>query len=483
MAFMIQNRVTAGRALARTLGKYRKQANVVVLALPRGGVPVAAEVAHELHAPLDILVVRKLGTPGHEELAMGAIASGGIRVLNPDIVESLGISSEVIEEAAAREQLELERRMKAYRGERPWLFVEGKRVIIVDDGVATGATMRAAIAAVRTQNPEKVIVAVPVAPSETIVQLRRQADAVVCLATPEPFHAIGTWYMSFPQLSDEEVRRVLSQRWAEYDDTEAARMRAQPSGRVRTRDEAEGADRDARRSRTPRLMRKDEVTIPAGSVRLGGTLILPPSAHGLVVFVHGSGSSRFSPRNRYVADSLNEAGLATLLFDLLDAREDEIDARTGELRFDIPLLSGRLVGVLDWLSTQRMVRDLPVGLFGASTGAAAALEGAVARPKQVKAVVSRGGRPDLAHDALPSVRAATLLIVGGLDDVVIGLNERAAARLRCEHRIEIVPGATHLFEESGKMEAVARIARDWFERHLRGTAVPASEAPTAPVSA
>lgn len=217
MSILIQDRVAAGQDLGRGLLKYRKRADVIVLALPRGGVPVGAEIAHALHAPLDILVVRKLGTPGHEELAMGAIASGGVRVLNRDIVESLGIGDEAIEQVAAREQAELERRMKAYRGERPWPAIEDKLVILVDDGVATGATMRAAIAALRLQQPAKLVVAVPVAPFETITQLRREADEVVCLATPEPFGAIGTWYSSFPQLSDEQVRRVLSERWFEDD--------------------------------------------------------------------------------------------------------------------------------------------------------------------------------------------------------------------------------------------------------------------------
>jgi dienelactone hydrolase len=224
---------------------------------------------------------------------------------------------------------------------------------------------------------------------------------------------------------------------------------------------------------------EEEVTIPVGSVDLQGTLILPAPARGLVVFVHGSGSSRFSPRNRHVAEALNDGGLATLLFDLLTAEEDEIDARTGELRFDIALLSDRLIGVLDWLGTQPAVDRLTIGLFGASTGAAAALNAAAARPPQVRAVVSRGGRPDLAHDALPLVRAPTLLIVGGLDDVVIGLNQRAAARLRCEHRIEIVPGATHLFEETGKLDAVAHLAREWFRRHLQGPQMPTAEAAAA----
>jgi putative phosphoribosyl transferase len=483
MSVMLQDRVTAGRDLARALLKYRKHADVAVLALPRGGVPVAAEVARELHAPLDILVVRKLGTPGHEELAMGAIASGGIRVLNPEIIEALGMGSQVIEEVAAREQLEIERRMKAYRGERPWLPIEGRRLILVDDGIATGATMRAAIAAVRTQNPGKVIVAVPVASCETIVQLRRQADEIVCLATPEPFGAVGIWYASFPQVADEEVRRVLSQRWAEYDAAVAPGTRAQRPGGAQAPSEGATADRDAQRSRAARPARKEEVRIPVGSLSLEGTLTSPADAHGLVVFVHGSGSSRFSRRNRHVAESLNAGGLATLLFDLFTAEEDAVDARAGELRFDIALSSDRLIGVLDWLEKQPAIRPLSVGLFGASTGAAAALKAAAARPKQVKAVVSRGGRPDLAHDALPSVLAPTLLIVGGLDDVVIHLNERAAARLRCEHCIEIVPGATHLFEESGKLDAVACLAREWFKRHLHGPGEPLTESRSARTSA
>ena len=480
MSVLIQDRVAAGRDLARPLLKYRKQADVIVLALPRGGVPVAAEIAHALHAPLDIMVVRKLGTPGHEELAMGAIASGGIRVLNQDIVSSLGISEDVIERVAAREHAELERRMKAYRGERAWPSVEGKRVILVDDGVATGATMRAAIAALRSQAPAKVIVAVPVAPFDTLARLRGEADEVVCLATPEPFRAIGLWYSSFPQLSDEEVRRVLSERWAEHDAAAGANEGAQAPRRAKASGNGRAANRNGTRKLAARPTHEEEVTIRAGSVALEGTLRLPGPAHGLVVFAHGSGSTRFSPRNRYVAEYLNEVGLATLLFDLLTAREQEVDERTGELRFDIGLLTRRLTGVLDWLGTQPATRGLPVGLFGASTGAAAALNAAAARPQQVAAVVSRGGRPDLAQaSSLPLVRAPALLIVGGLDDVVIGLNQQAAAQLNCEHRLEIVPGASHLFEESGKLEAVARLARGWFERYLRGAAAPAKAVPGA----
>ena len=210
-----------------------------------------------------------------------------------------------------------------------------------------------------------------------------------------------------------------------------------------------------------------EVRITAGDAALEGTLTLPADCGGVVAFAHGSGSSRFSPRNRRVADTLHRAGLATLLFDLLTPRESEIDAVTAELRFDIELLSRRLGSAVDWLVQHPSARRLAVGLFGASTGAAAALRAAAARPQAVAAVVSRGGRPDLADAVLPRVKAPTLLIVGGEDRPVIDMNLAAASRLTCEHRLEIVAGATHLFEEPGKLEIVAQMAGRWFVRHLR----------------
>jgi dienelactone hydrolase len=209
-----------------------------------------------------------------------------------------------------------------------------------------------------------------------------------------------------------------------------------------------------------------DVTVQAAGAALEGTLVLPQRAAGIVVFAHGSGSSRFSPRNRYVSNFLNEGGLGTLLFDLLTAEEHEIDELTRELRFDIDLLARRLVAAVDWLSGRGDTCDLRVGLFGASTGAAAALIAAAERPGRVAAVVSRGGRPDLAIPVLGRVRAPTLLIVGGRDGPVIGMNREAAAHLHTDHRIEIVPGATHLFEEPGKLEEVARLARAWFQRHF-----------------
>jgi dienelactone hydrolase len=209
------------------------------------------------------------------------------------------------------------------------------------------------------------------------------------------------------------------------------------------------------------------VRIVAGHVALEGNVGLPDGARGVVLFAHGSGSGRHSPRNRFVADRLRDAGLGTLLIDLLTEQEEVTDSRTAHLRFDIGLLAGRLVGAIDWLARDERTAELPVGLFGASTGGGAALVAAAERPERVAAVVSRGGRPDLAGAALPAVPTPTLLIVGGDDDVVITLNQQALRRLGSPVKeLVIVPGASHLFEEPGKLEEVARLAAEWFARYL-----------------
>jgi len=213
---------------------------------------------------------------------------------------------------------------------------------------------------------------------------------------------------------------------------------------------------------------EEAVRLPAGTVLLEGNLGVPQGAVGMVLFAHGSGSSRHSTRNRAVAAAFRQAGLGTLLFDLLSAEEEDMDARTRLLRFDIALLATRLMAVLDWLGNRAETRGMPMGLFGASTGAAAALVAAARRPAVVRAVVSRGGRPDLAGAALASVQAATLLIVGERDEEVLELNRLAKEALRCESELEIVPGASHLFEEPGALEKVAQLARDWFLQKLGG---------------
>ena len=213
---LFRDRTDAGRQLAAKLAAYADRSDVLVLALPRGGVPVAFEVARELHAPLDVFLVRKLGVPGHEELAMGAIASGGVRVLNEDVVRMLRISDDVIDAVGAEERQELERRERTYRGNRPAPDVRGRTVILVDDGLATGSTMRAAIAALRQQRPARIVVAVPVGAPETCAEFQDEADEAICARTPEPFYAVGLWYGDFSQTTDEEVHDLLERAAEEH---------------------------------------------------------------------------------------------------------------------------------------------------------------------------------------------------------------------------------------------------------------------------
>src|SRR6266480_3082959 len=427
-----RDRREAGRRLAERLSGLRAT-SPLILGLPHGGVPVAYEVAKALGAPLDILVVRKLGVPFQPELGMGAVGEDGVRVLNADVLRQAGVTEAQLAQVEARERAEVEERARRLRGGRPAIPLQGRTAVIVDDGLATGGTARAAVRVARERGAARVILAVPVAPPETVTALRRDADDVVAVETPEPFFAIGGWYSDFSPTSDDEVIELLAQGGA---DRQVA---------------VDGVDK--------------EVVIPAEGRQLAGHLTIPSSARGLVVFAHGSGSGRHSPRNQAVARALNDAGLGTLLFDLLSPEEEADRANV----FDIPLLAGRLGAATAWLLDQDDTRALPVGFFGASTGAGAALWAAAEPDSPVRAIVSRGGRPDLAGARLESVRAPTLLIVGGQQKAVYEMNRDAARHLTCEHRIEVVPGATHLFEEPGALEAVADLAARWFLEHLFGT--------------
>lgn len=207
------NRVQAGRALAESLAHYARHAEVLALALPRGGVPVAYEVSELLEIPLDLMLVRKLGVPGQQELAMGAIATGGARLINENVVEPLDISPEVIEDVVRRERAELDRRQREYRGDRPLPHVIGHTILLIDDGLATGASMRVAVAALRQQHPKRVVVAVPVGPPDTVELIRQEADEVICPATPEPFFGVGQWYLNFEQTTDDEIQDLLERAW------------------------------------------------------------------------------------------------------------------------------------------------------------------------------------------------------------------------------------------------------------------------------
>ncbi|MCQ4041225.1 phosphoribosyltransferase family protein [Streptantibioticus rubrisoli] len=430
------DRLDAGRRLAERLAHLRGT-DVAVLGLPRGGVPVAAQVAEALGAPLDVCVVRKLGAPFQPELAMGAIGEGGVRVINDEVVGLERISQEELAEVEERERAELARRAARYRGDRPRLDITGRTVIVIDDGIATGATARAACRIARAQGAKRVILAVPVAPPDRIVPLGQDVDELVCLETPHDFFGVGQFYADFSQTSDAEVMACLA------------------------RSARRGAGSASAPSADPGPY-DYEVEVRAGSVSLEGRLTAPEGAAGMVVFAHGSGSSRHSPRNRLVAGELNRAGLATLLFDLL-TRDEEVDRANV---FDTVLLARRLTDTTRWLRERPEARGLPVGYFGASTGAAAALWAAAEPEARICAVVSRGGRPDLAGPRLSAVTSPTLLIVGGADPQVLDLNRQAQARMRCESRLAVVPGATHLFEEEGTLERAAELAKDWFLGHL-----------------
>ncbi|MFF8600145.1 phosphoribosyltransferase family protein [Streptomyces sp. NPDC015232] len=418
------DRTDAGRQLAEVLaGTVPKDA--VVLGLPRGGVPVAAEVADALGAPLDVCLVRKLGVPYQPEVAMGAIGEDGVRVVNDHVIRQSGASEGDLAEAERRERAVLAERTRRYRGAREPVDIRGRTAVVVDDGFATGATARAACQVVRARGAARIVLAVPVAPRGWAEGLAGVADETYCVREPEDFYAIGQFYTDFAQTPDEEV---------------VAALRLRRGGPV--------AD--------------PEVRIPLGGTETGGALAVPEGATGIVLFAHGSGSGRHSPRNQAVAETLHRAGLGTLLFDLLTEEEAADRANV----FDTPLLAERLRQADAWLAGRPEAAGLRTGYFGASTGAAAALWAAAEPGSTVAAVVSRGGRPDLAEERLGAVSAPTLLIVGGADPLVLDLNRQAERQLRCEHRLVTVPDAGHLFEEPGALAEVGRLAADWFAERL-----------------
>jgi len=452
---MFRDRAHAGRLLAAKLERYRAE-RPIVLGLTRGGVPVAFEVARHLEADLDVIVVRKIGAPGSPEYAVGAIAEGGAVYVNREALRDVGIGDDQVADLAEHEAVELARRVRVYRGDRKAPDLAERTVLVVDDGVATGATARAAGRSVRQRGAAHLILAAPVIAAASEAELRSEFDEVIAVDLPEAFYAVSQWYERFTQVSDEEVleylRRARGERPEQRTDL--------PSGERTGPDPAEPP-------------RPEEETLaipfdgsPFGPGTLDADLALPAHAKGLVMFVHGSGSTRRSPRNRFVARAMQEAGFATLLFDLLTPEEVEENEVTTRLRFDIELLTGRVMAVTRWVCELPRTRGLRIGYFGASTGAAAALTAAAELPERIAAVVSRGGRPDLVAPAtLGRVRAAALLVVGSRDEAVLGLNRGVLAHLAAAE-LAVVPGATHLFEEPGALGAVARLAAGWFERHL-----------------
>jgi putative phosphoribosyl transferase len=447
---IFRDRDHAGRVLGLSVDALANRRDVIVLALPRGGVPVARQVAHVIGAPLDVIVARKLGVPGIGEVALGAIAEGRDRVVEDAVGWYVGVPRRVVARIANRERAELVRQRRVFRSGCPLPDLRRRTVVLVDDGIATGATLRAAALAVRRCRPVRLIAAVPVASAASCADMRGVVDDLIVTATPEPFGTVSACYEDFSPVQDMDVLRLLGR-----------------EPRVAGTDNACAPDGDVER----------EVSIPIADAGDGiaGDLGLPnddPLAvrggrgavpRGLVILVHGGGSTRHSYRNRYLAARLRMEGWTTLRLDLLLGYEQTLDV-DGVLRFDVGFLARRVVAASEWAASQNGWPVGPVILFGASTGAAAALVAAAERPELIAGVVTRGGRVDRAAAALPRVRAPVLMIAGSMDAETVRSNREALSVLGGDARLTVVRGAGHTFEEPGALGEVAERAVAWLER-------------------
>jgi len=453
---LFRDRYDAGRQLAAEVLQ-RGYEDAVVLGLPRGGIPVAAKVAEALGLPLDVLMVAKLGLPTQPEFALGAIGEDGVRVIDTSTCEAYGISNAELVRVDAEKRLELNRKARLYRRGSPAIPLQGHTAILVDDGVATGSTAAAASLVARKLGARQVVLAVPVGSPHAIQELRSQLDEVICLRTPEQFRAVGQWYVDFAATPDEQVVDLLQRQRRLLEGSQDSARQVDPEPEAAGLSIGLGVEVPVWRSQVDR-----EVEISVNSARLAGHLSVPEHPLGVVLFAQGSGNSGHRDRNRAVAAVLNQAGIATLILDLLRPEEQKVRAN----EFDLPLLGKRLLLASEWLEEQPQTIGLDLGYFGVSTGAGAALWAAADHSARVTAVVSLGGRPDLAGWRLRDVRSSTLMIVGSHDPHALQLNGAAAERLQCEFDCALVPGASHMFEEAGTLEVAAGLARDWFVEHF-----------------
>ncbi len=427
------DRSEAGRRLAERVRPFAVN-DPLVLALPRGGVPVGAELALRLDADFDVLMVRKIGLPGHPEMGVGAIAEDGHVIYDDLALARLHVPRQALSDTVAAERDELDRRRRVYRGERPSPRIAGRDCVVVDDGVATGGTARAALRMVRQAGPARVVLAVPVASPEAVALLREEADALVVLSAPDNFRAVGEWYRDFGQLSDDHVTAILA---------ENAHTRPRSGGTRRVRVPVEGA-------------------------HLDGDLTVPAALRGAVVMAAGEG--RADERWRSVASVLQQAGYATLLMDLLTERERSLDSSdaVSDAASDTgaDVLGERLGAAVTWLRRAEDTADEPLGVLASGDAAASALVAAARHPRDVAAVVAHGGRIDVAEASLPDVRASVLVLLEGDDSFLRELGEWTRARMGGSTDLRVVSGAERLLRDSREWRRVAAEALDWFDRHL-----------------
>ncbi len=442
------DRTDAGRRLAQALAPFEDK-NPLVVALPRGGVPVGYEVARSLGAPLDVLVTRRLEAPGDETVNIGAIGPGGVRYLDTARIRELGITDRELEDRAADASAEVEARSRRFRGTSRPLSVRNRIVILVDDGVLEGATTRLAARILRSLGPKRLILATPVAPPATLEVLRDEVDGLVFLVSPEEIGSLDDWYREYPEISDGDVESYLHQAHRDLERI-AEKGRRPPEVRIEP----------------PEPMTQRAVKLDVGDKTLNGLLAIPEDAKGVVLFGHSSGSNRYTPRNQQLAEQLREAGLATLLVDLLTPEEAAEDVRTQRYRFDIGTLARRVIGAIDWLAEQPNTKILPVAIYGAGTSAALGVVAARQRPNRVRALAARSGRMDLVKSALDEVEVPTLLIVGEEDSDILDINRKALQRLAGPAELMLVPATGPIFEAPEVIEQMAEGIASWCHQHL-----------------
>lgn len=457
-----RDRADAGAVLARSLIDYRGRADVTVLGLARGGVPVAREVANLLRVPLAVVVARKVGVPGIEEVALGAIAEGSTRVVADTVAWYLGVPSRIVDRLAARERVELERRVGLYASGLASLDLRGRTVILVDDGLATGASVRAALRSIRDKRPARVVVAVPISSRDAAEDVRLEVDELVAIVTPARFASVGSAYEDYSAVTDDDVLSLIgrpTRRVSPYMRDVSDRI-----GAALTR--ADGRTRDLERTigiQTPDAAIVGDLGVPSfvPSLRRGQRA---EGVRGLVILAHGGGSSRSSYRNRYLAGRLRLSGYATLRLDLLTTDEQRMDAVSESYRFDVGRLATRLASACDWVDREGVAGAHHTVLAGSNTAAAAALETAARRPGRVFAVAARGGRVDLVAEALPRVKTPVLLMVGGADRESVRRNNDAVDRLPRGALLIKVPRASRTLEEPGALGFVAEHLVSWLDR-------------------